>query len=318
MFSRREFIRASSCVAGASLLADRISLSAAGPMITRAVPKTGELLPMVGLGSSATFASMARSADAQALRDVLKTLVDHGGRVFDTAPGYGASEQVAGDIANELGIRDKIFWATKVNAAGREGLSGAKADPARARAQIEESFKRFRLSKIDLLQVHDVVDVATHLPIVKELKSTGRVRYIGITSTRENQYAELIGYMKNEPLDFVGVDYAVDNREVEKEIFPLAQEKGIGILNYVPFGRTRLFARVKGRALPDWAAEFDATTWAQFFLKFAISHPAVTVVTPATSNPKNMLDNLGGGMGRLPNAEHRKRMIALIDSLPSA
>lgn len=317
MLNRRDFITTTSGIAGVSLLGIRASL-AAGPLLTRAVPKTGELLPMIGLGSSATFASMARSADAQALREVLKTLVDHGGRVFDTAPGYGASEQVAGDMANELGIRDRIFWATKVNAAGREGLSGAKADPAKARAQIEESFRKFRLSRIDLLQVHDVVDVATHLPIVKELKQAGRVRYIGITSTRENQYAELIGYMKNEPLDFVGVDYAVDNREVEKEIFPLAQEKGIGILNYVPFGRTRLFARVKGQAVPAWAAEFDATTWAQCFLKFAISHPAVTVVTPATSNPKNMLDNLGGGIGRMPTAEHRKRLIALIDGLPGA
>ena len=317
MLNRRDFIKATSFVVGSSFLGER-AVWAAGPIITRAVPKTGEMLPTIGLGSSATFASVARSQDALALREVLKTLADHGGRVFDTAPGYGASEQVAGDIANELGIRDKIFWATKVNAAGREGLSGGKADPAKARAQIEESFKKFKIAKIDLLQVHDVADVATHLPIVKELKAAGRVRYIGITSTRENQYPELIGYMKNEPLDFVGVDYAVDNREVEKEIFPLAQEKGIGILNYVPFGRTRLFARVKGQALPQWAAEFDASTWAQFFLKFAISHPAVTVVTPATSNPKNMLDNLGGGMGRLPNAEHRKRMIALIDSLPSA
>lgn len=316
MINRRDFLTTAAGFAGASLLGERVS--AAGPMITRAIPKTGELVPMVGLGSSATFASMARSADAAALRDVLKTLVDHGGRVFDTAPGYGASEQVAGAIANELGIRDKIFWATKVNAAGREGLSGAKADPAKARAQIEESFKKFGVAKLDVLQVHDVVDVATHLPIVKELKAAGRVRYIGITSTREFQYPELIGYMKTEPLDFVGVDYAVDNREVEKDIFPLAQDKGIGIFNYVPFGRSRLFARVKGRALPDWAAEFDAATWAQFFLKFAISHPAVTVVTPATSNPKNMLDNLGGGMGRLPTPDHRKRMIALIDALPSA
>lgn len=295
-----------------------MDLAAAGPMITRAIPGTTEMLPMIGLGSSATFARVARTEDTSALEEVLKTLVDHGGRVFDTAPGYGASEEVAGEIAGRLGIRDTIFWATKVNAAGREGLSGAKADPARARAQIEESFTKFNVKTIDLLQVHDVVDVATHLPIVKEMKAAGRVRYIGITSTRENQYAELIGYMKNEPLDFVGVDYAVDNREVEKTIFPLAQEKGIGILNYVPFGRTRLFARAKGRALPDWAAEFDAKTWAQFFLKFCISHPAVTVVTPATSNPKNMLDNIGGGIGRLPDADHRKRMVALVESLPSA
>lgn len=318
MFNRRDFLKTTSSLVGASLFGERVAWAAQATMISRAIPKTGEMLPMIGLGSSATFASMARSEDARALRDVLKTLVDHGGRVFDTAPGYGASEQVAGDIANELGIRDRIFWATKVNAAGRGGLSGARADPAAARAQIEASFKKFNVSTIDLLQVHDVVDVATHLPIVKALKAAGRVRYIGITSTRENQYPELIGYMKNEPLDFVGVDYAVDNREVEAEIFPLAQERGIGILNYVPFGRTRLFARVKGRTLPDWAAEFDASTWAQFFLKFAISHPAVTAVTPATSNPKNMLDNIGGGIGRLPDADHRKRMIALIDSLPSA
>jgi aryl-alcohol dehydrogenase-like predicted oxidoreductase len=316
MLNRRDIVKLSTCALGASLLNLRAAFAAGAPLITRAVPKTGEMLPMVGLGSSATFAQMARSEDATALKDVLKTMVDNGGRVFDTAPGYGASEQVAGDIANELEIRDKIFWATKVNASGRDFK--AKADPAKARAMLEASFKKFNLSKIDMIQVHDVADVATHLPLVKELKAAGRIRYIGITSTRENQYEELIGYMKNEPLDFVGVDYAVDNREVEKEIFPLAQEKGIAVLNYVPFGRTRLFARVKGRELPAWASEFDAKTWAQFFVKFCISHPAVTVVTPATSNPKNMLDNLGGGIGRMPTADHRKKMVELIDGLPAA
>jgi aryl-alcohol dehydrogenase-like predicted oxidoreductase len=314
MLTRRETLMFSACAASSALLHIRASLAAGAPLLTRAVPKTGEMLPMVGLGSSATFAQMARSEDATALKDVLKTLVDNGGRVFDTAPSYGASEEVAGTIANELGIRDKIFWATKVNASGRDFK--AKADPAKARAMLEASFKKFNLQKIDMIQVHDVADVATHLPLVKELKAAGRVRYIGITSTRENQYEELIGYMKNEPLDFVGVDYAVDNREVENEIFPLAQEKGIAVLNYVPLGRTRLFARVKGRELPDWASEFDAKTWAQFFVKFCISHPAVTVVTPATSNPKNMLDNLGGGIGRMPTSDHRKRMVALVDALP--
>ena len=316
MITRRETLMFSACAASSALLHIRASLAAGAPLLTRAVPKTGEMLPMVGLGSSATFAQMARGEDATALKDVLKTLVDNGGRVFDTAPSYGASEEVAGTIANELGIRDKIFWATKVNASGRDFK--AKADPAKARAMLEASFKKFNLQKIDMIQVHDVADVATHLPLVKELKDAGRIRYIGITSTRENQYEELIGYMKNEPLDFVGVDYAVDNREVENEIFPLAQEKGIAVLNYVPFGRTRLFARVKGRELPDWAGEFDAKTWAQFFVKFCISHPAVTVVTPATSNPKNMLDNLGGGIGRMPTADHRKRMVALVDALPQA
>lgn len=316
MLNRRDALTLATCGAAAALIDPRAALAAGAPLITRAVPKTGEMLPMVGLGSSATFSRVARSEDASALRDVLKTMVDNGGRVLDTAPSYGASEEVAGTIANALGIRDKIFWATKVNASGRDFK--AKADPAVARAMLEAAFKKFNLTKIDMIQVHDVADVATHLPLIKDLKAAGRIRYIGITSTRENQYEELIGYMKNEPLDFVGVDYAVDNREVEKTIFPLAQEKGIGVLNYVPFGRTRLFARVKGRELPDWAAEFDAKTWAQLFVKFCISHPAVTVVTPATSNPKNMLDNLGGGIGRLPTADHRKKMIALIDSLPQA
>lgn len=315
MLTRRAALKFSACALGASWLSATKAL-AAMPIITRAVPKSGEMLPMVGLGSSATFAQVARSEDASALKDVLKTMVDNGGRVFDTAPSYGASEQVAGDIANALGIRDRIFWATKVNASGRDFK--AKADPVKVREMLEASFKKFNLAKIDMIQVHDVADVSTHLPAIKELKAAGRIRYIGITSTRENQYEELIGYMRTEPLDFIGVDYAVDNREVEREIFPLAQEKGIGVLNYVPFGRTRLFARVKGRELPDWAGEFDAKTWAQFFVKFCISHPAVTVVTPATSNPKNMLDNLGGGVGRLPTADHRKRMIALIDSLPQA
>jgi len=315
MLNRRDVLTFSTCAAGASLFDLGAAFAANTPLLTRAVPKTGEMLPMVGLGSSATFAGVARSGDATALKAVMQTMVDGGGRVFDTAPAYGASEEVAGAIAAEAGHHGKIFWATKVNASGRDFK--AKADPAAARAQIDASFKKFNVQKMDLLQVHDLADVATHLPILKELKAAGRIRYIGITSTREPQYEELVSYMKTEPLDFVGVDYAVDNREVEKEIFPIARDKGIAVLNYVPFGRTRLFARVKGRELPAWAAEFDAKTWAQFFVKFCISHPAVTVVTPATSNPKNMLDNLGGGIGRLPTPDHRKRMIALIEGLPA-
>ncbi len=316
MLNRRDVLKFSACTAGASFLDLGAVLASGAPLITRAVPKTGEMLPMMGLGCSASFARVARSEDTTALKTVMKTMVDGGATVLDTAASYGASEEVAGKAANELGIRDKIFWVTKVNASGRDFK--AKADPAVARAQIEASFKKFNLQKIDLLHVHDVADVATHLPIVKETKAAGRVRYIGITSTREFQYEELISYMKNGPLDFIGVDYAVDNRDVENEIFPLARDKGIAVLNYVPFGRTALFTRVKGRELPDWAAEFDAKTWAQFFVKFCISHPAVTVVTPATSKPANMLDNLGGAVGRMPTADHRKRMIALIDSLPAA
>jgi aryl-alcohol dehydrogenase-like predicted oxidoreductase len=282
-------------------------------LITRPVPSSGEALPVIGLGSSATFSQVARSEDVAALREVFHTMLERGATVFDTAPGYGASEEVAGRIAGEGGLTEKIFWATKVNVAGR-----GKADPAAARAQIETSFKRIKKPKIDLIQVHNLGDVPTQLAVLKELKAAGKVRYIGVTTTFEQQYPEIIEIMKKEPLDFIGVDYAVDNREVETTILPLARERKIGVLIYAPFGRTRLFRRVGDRPLPDWAAEFDAKTWAQFFLKFILANPAVTVVTPATSQAKNMLDNIGGGMGRLPDAATAKRMAALVDALPAA
>ncbi len=286
-----------------------------GKLIQRAIPSTGEMIPMIGLGSSATFGNVSRSADHTALKEVLKTLVDSGARVFDTAPAYGggSSEQVAGAIANELGIQNKIFWATKVNVAG---FGGGQADPGAAKAQIEESFNRIKLPKIDLIQVHNLGDVPTQLAVLKQMKKEGRVRYIGVTSTMDSQYPELESIMRNEPLDFIGVDYAVDNRNVEQVILPLAQQRKIGVLAYAPFGRTSLFRRAGSTPLPAWAAEFDATTWAQFFLKYIISHPAITVVTPATSQAKNMLDNIGGGIGRLPDEAMRKRMVELVDSWP--
>jgi aryl-alcohol dehydrogenase-like predicted oxidoreductase len=283
-------------------------------LITRAIPSTGQRIPIVGLGSSATFSQVARSEDVGAIKDVLRTLVEKGGAVFDTAPSYGASEEVAGRVAKELGLTEKIFWATKVNVA----RGGGAADPAAARAQIETSFQRIGKRPIDLIQVHSLGDVPTQLGLLKELKREGRIRYIGLTSTNEQQYPALETLMRNEPIDFIGIDYAIDNREVETTLLPLAQERKIGVLVYAPFGRTRLWARVAGREVPAWAAEFDARTWAQFFLKFVASHPAVTAITPATSQAKNMLDNIGGGIGRLPNEATRKRMVELVDSWPQA
>jgi aryl-alcohol dehydrogenase-like predicted oxidoreductase len=269
---------------------------------------------VVGLGSSATFSRVARSQDRTALTAVIRAMVDRGATVFDTAPSYGASEQVAGDIAAELGVADKIFWATKVNVAER---GGGAADPAAARAQIEASFQKCRVPKIDLIQVHNLGDVPTQLGILKELKQQGRIRYLGVTTTSDRQYAELEQVMRNEPLDFIGLDYAIDNRNVEETILPLALERKIGVLVYVPFGRTRLFQRVAGQETPPaWAQEFDAKTWAQFFIKYVLGHPAVTVVTPATSQARHMEDNIGGGMGRLPDETTRRRMAELVDALP--
>ncbi len=316
MLTRREWIGTTLGAAGALALNPRLLQALQqGKLIQRAIPSTGEMLPVVGLGSSATFSRVARSEDVDALKEVIRTMVDGGAMVFDTAPSYGASEQVAGDIASELGVTNKIFWATKVNVAGR---GGGSADPAAARQQIHESFQKFRVSKVDLIQVHNLADVPTQLGILKELKQQGHVRYIGVTTTSNDRYEDLADVMRNEPIDFIGVDYAVDNRDVETSILPLAAERKIGVLVYLPFGRTRLWQRVEGRELPDWASEIDATTWAQFFIKYVISHPAVTVITPATSQARHMADNIGGGIGRLPDQAMRQRMAELVDALPPA
>lgn len=287
-----------------------------GVLLKRAIPSSGEMLPVIGLGSSATFSQVARSEDLSALEEVLRTMVDRGASVFDTAPSYGASEQAAGAIASKLGITDKLFWATKVNVVGRGG--DGKADPAAARAQIDASFGKVKKDKIDLIQVHNLADVPTQLGILTELKKAGRIRYTGVTTTSDSAYDRLADYMRNEPMDFIGIDYAVDNRGVEEVILPLAQERKIGVLVYAPFGRTSLFRRAAGVDVPEWAKEYDINSWAQFFLKFLVSHPAVTAVTPATSQAKNMIDNIGGGIGRLPDAAARARMAAFVDALPAA
>lgn len=315
MITRREWLLGLAG-AGAGLALDPRSTRAGGAgLITRPIPATGERLPIVGLGSSATFAQVARGDDVAALRSVLTRLADLGGPVFDTAPAYGASEEVAGRIAQELGIAERLFWATKLNVAPR---GGGAADPAAARRQIETSFRRIGRPVIDLVQVHNMGDVPTQLPILREYKQSGRVRYIGVTTTFEPQYAELVRVMRTEPIDFIGTDYAIDRRHAEEVILPLARDRGIAVLVYAPFGRTRLWSRVKGRPVPEWAGEFDASSWAQFFLKYVASHPAVTAITPATSRPENMTDNMGGAAGRLPDAAQRRRMVELVGALPPA
>ncbi len=316
MVSRRDWLRITAG-AGAALGLNPRVLEAiqSQEIITRAIPSTGERLPAVGLGGANTFSRVARREDFDAVGGVLRALLDGGGSVFDTAAGYGASEEVSGRVAEELRIAEGIFWATKVNVASR---GGGPADPAAARAQIERSFERLRIPVIDLIQVHNMGDPPTQLGILEELKATGRIRYLGITTTNGRQYPTLADVMRNEPIDFIGIDYAVDNRIAEDVILPLAQERRIGVIVYLPFGRSRMWRRIGDRSLPDWAAEFDAHTWAQFMLKFVVAHPAVTVATPGTSDPEHMADNLAGGRGRLPDAQQLTRMIELVESLPSA
>lgn len=284
-------------------------------LITRPIPSSGERLPVVGLGGANTFSATAGDEDFTTIGSVLDALVAGGGSVFDTAAGYGASEEVSGRMAQELGIADEMFWATKVNVAGR---GGGSADRDAAIAQVERSFERLRIPVIDLIQVHNMGDPPTQLGVLQEMKDEGRIRYLGITTTSERQYEQLESVMREYPLDFIGIDYAVDNRIAEERILPLAEDRGIGVLVYLPFGRSRMWQRIGDRPLPDWAAEFDATTWAQFMLKFVVANPAVTVATPGTSDPVHMVDNLGGGAGRLPTPDHLRRMIELVEALPQA
>ena len=319
MVTRRALLKNTAAAGTAMALLPRLlQAQSSAQIITRTIPSSGEELPMVGLGSSATFSSMARTPDTTALREVLRTLIDNGGMVFDTAPGYGggSAEQVAGEFIQELGLQEQVFWATKVNVQRRR--STAPADPAAAMAQIERSFEIIGKPVIDLIQVHNLGDVPTQLAILKDLKAEGRVRYIGVTWTGARRFPELAQIVRDEPIDFIGIDYAVDNRGAADTLMPLAQDNGVAVMIYLPFGRSRLWSRVAGQTLPEWSQEIDASTWAQFFLKYIAANPAVTVITPSTSKPANMMDNLGGAMGRLPDAAMLRRMEEHVDSLPAA
>lgn len=314
MLTRRDCLINSALLGAACALPDRLLQAFENSnLITRAIPKTGEQLPIVGLGSSATFSRVAQSEDISALRSVMQTLLDNGGTVFDTAPSYGASEKVSGQIARDADTTDKIFWATKVNVAGR---GGGRADAARARAQLANSFEYIGKDPVDLIQVHNLADLPTQMPIIQELKEDGKIRYTGTTVTRTSRYGELEKAMRDYPIDFIGVDYAVDNRVAAESVLPLAEELGIATLIYVPFGRSRLFTRVKGIDVPEWAEDIGIDSWGKFFIKYAASHSAATCVTPATSKPTNMLDNIGAAYGELPDGAMQKKMEQFIDALP--
>jgi aryl-alcohol dehydrogenase-like predicted oxidoreductase len=313
MLTRRSYLKNSALLAAACTLpASLLQAFEKQTLIARTIPKTGEKLPIVGLGTSASFRQIAAQNDVSALKDVMQTMLDNGGTVLDTAPSYGAAEQVAGQIAQDTGLTRKIFWATKVNVAGR---GGAGADESQVRAQLEQSFDYLGKDPIDLIQVHNLADLPTQIPLIQELKEDGRIRYTGTTVTQTGRYAELEKAMRDYPIDFIGVDYAIDNRVSAERVLPLAAELGIAVLIYVPFGRSSLFSRVNGLDVPDWAREFGADTWGRFFIKYVAAHPAVTCVTPATSKAKHMLDNMGAAYGELPDAAALRKMEQFIDQL---
>jgi aryl-alcohol dehydrogenase-like predicted oxidoreductase len=278
----------------------RPTLAAADPsLIARAIPKTGERLPAVGLGTASVFESNDEPTQ-RAATAIVRTLVEAGGRLIDTASTYGDAESVLGDTLAADALRQKLFIATKLEA----------PDPA----ELKRSITRLKTAKLDLLQLHNVRNPRQSLAKFQTWKADGVCRYFGITSTYHGDFPAVEAVLGREKPDFVQIDYSLDNREAEKRILPLAAELKAGVLTALPFGRGRLFSAVRGKTVPDWATDF-AGSWAQFFLKFLLADERVTAVIPGTSNPAHMADDLGAMIGRLPDPDERKRMVALIDSL---
>ena len=274
------------------------ALAQTGELLTRAIPSSGERLPVVGLGTSRVFGSGEEAR--QKAGAVVQALLAGGGRLIDTASTYGEAEAVLGDVMAASGLRDRIFIATKLEA----------PDPA----ELKRSLSRLRTDKLDLLQLHNVRDIDQSLARFRDWKAEGTCRYIGITSTRRRDYPTVEAVLGREKPDFVQIDYSLDNREAESRILPLAAEVGAGVLTALPFGRARLFRSVQGMTLPDWAQPF-ANSWGQFFLKYLLSDPRVTAVIPGTGNPAHMADNLGAMRGPLPDPDQRRRMVAFADAL---
>jgi aryl-alcohol dehydrogenase-like predicted oxidoreductase len=305
--SRRSVMQAGLAGVTAALVYPELQAAAAAlPQILRTIPSSKQKLPAVGIGTNAF--GVKTPEELSALREVLRLMPSLGGAVIDTAQAYGSSEEVIGQLLAELGTRDKFFLATKTPLAG--DVSGGKA-------VLDNSFRRLGVSRIDLLQIHNVYGLEELMPHFLDYKQAGKVRYIGVTTSVDAQYEQLLAAMNRYPFDFIQVDYSVGNRGAAEKILPLAQEKGLAVLNNVPFGgRGRsFFPKVAGKPLPDFATEIDATTWAQFFLKYNLSHPAITAVIPGTTTVDYLQDNQQGGRGRLPDAALRKKMEAYWDSL---
>src|SRR5262245_7793404 len=285
--------------AAAALLAPVATAEPAGPLITRAIPSSGEALPVVGLGTGGAFDS-AGEQTARAAQKVVEALVAGGGRLIDTASTYGDAESVLGSVIASAQLRDKVFIATKLESPDS--------------AELRRSLTRLEMQKIDLLQLHNVRNPRQSLSKFRDWKAQGICRYIGITSTYHRDFAAVESVLRREKPDFVQIDCSIGNRTAERRILPLAADVKAAVLTAVPVGRGRLLRTVRGKALPQWAGDFDAASWAQFFLKYLIGNPAVTAVIPGTANAAHMTDNLGAAHGRVPDAAQRRRMVELIES----
>ncbi|MBM3391281.1 MAG: aldo/keto reductase [Betaproteobacteria bacterium] len=273
--------------------------------LTKPIPSSGERIPLIGVGSWLTFDTGAGAAALARLQPVLQAFFDHGGRLIDSSPMYGTAERVIGELLPRLKGRENLFSATKVWIYGQ----------ALGRRQMEASRKLWGVPRFDLMQIHNMLDWEGHLEVLREMKREGRLRHIGITTSHGRRHDELLQAMKKADFDFVQFTYGLHDREPERHLLPLAAERRMAVIANRPFDGGDLFTRVRGKPLPAWAVEIDCANWAQFFLKFVVSHPAVTCAIPATSNPAHMLENMGANYGRLPDAALRRRMAQHFDSL---
>jgi aryl-alcohol dehydrogenase-like predicted oxidoreductase len=303
--SRRDFIIALAAMAAGTAVSPRLLMGGSGPLNRNTIPASGEKLPVVGMGTSRTFDVGDDPGRRSELARVLEIFFDNGGTLIDSSPMYGTAEMVVGDLLRNNPNTDKCFAATKVWTDGRRA----------GMQQMERSRQRMGVPAIDLMQIHNLRDWQTHLPVLREWKQAGKIRYIGITTSHGRSHEALEQIMLKEPLDFVQFSYSLADRTVEKRLLPLAADSGIATLINRPFQRGSLFRKVSGIALPPWSADVDCSSWGQFFLKYILSHPAVTCVIPATSKPHHMLDNMGAGFGRLPDTRQRSRMEKYFNSL---
>lgn len=275
------------------------------PLLARPIPSSGEALPVIGLGTYRSFDIGASEEERAPVREVLRRFVDGGGRLIDSSPMYGRAESVVGELGAELGVGDRLFHATKVWTSGRaEGI-----------AQMERSFARMGVARMDLMQVHNLLDADTHLATLRDWRRTGRIRYVGVTHYHAGAYGDLERVLLRGGIDFVQLNYSIVEREAEARLLPMAAERGVAVLVNRPFAQGGLFRRVRGQPLPDWASAAGADSWAQLFLKYILAHPAVTCAIPATGNPGHLLDNLAAGRGPMPDGALRHRIAELAATL---
>ncbi|HEX3861646.1 MAG TPA: aldo/keto reductase [Stellaceae bacterium] len=302
---RRTVLQGLGAAAGIAMI--RSTTAMAEPaMITRPIPATGEAMPVIGLGTWQVFDVGVDDRARQPLQTVLRDFTAAGARMIDSSPMYGRAEAVTGDLVRDMNLRQRLFLATKVWTSGREqGI-----------AQMRRSAELMNAGVLDLIQIHNLLDWRTHLATLRQMKAAGQVRYIGITHYTTRSLPELARILDNEPgIDFVQCGYSLATRDAEKLLLPTAAARKVAVIVNQPFEQGDLFRRVRGRALPDWAADFDCSSWAQLFLKYLIGDPAVTCVIPATASPEHMADDLKGGLGRLPDADQRAAIRRLWDSL---